>query len=176
MFLNGIRDTKTVAEWLNMYPPLSKSRLIVVTTLLDESIEPWALSGFVHRCSSSAANTAHNTTCSFCQDRYQYVQCVMSNHLIPEPQTEAADDKFYFRQGREFFQMRGWLPEIVYHYWNPRELDNIFGKIESAIRLFTVKTDVAGKSCQVCTDFNRHVYDKCYATAGLIYSPTFGQT
>jgi hypothetical protein len=74
---------------------------------LDESIEPWALAGFVHRCSSSAANTAHNTTCSFCQDRYQYVQCVMSNHLIPEPQTEAAADKTYFRQDREFFQMRG---------------------------------------------------------------------
>jgi hypothetical protein len=72
MFLNGILDTKTVLEWLNMYPPLSKSRLIVVTTLLDESIEPWALAGFVHsRCKSSAANRAHNTTCSFRQDRYQ---------------------------------------------------------------------------------------------------------
>ncbi len=182
MFHNSIRDTKTVSQWLNMYPPLSKSRLIVVTTLLDESIEPWALAGFVHRCKNSAVispavpvNRAHNTTCSFCQDRYDYVQCVMSNNLILEPQTEAAVDKSYFRDGKEFFQMRGWLPEIIYNYWKTQELDNIFSKIEGAIRSFTVETDIPGKSCRVCTDFNRHIYDKCFAKDGLTYSPSFGQ-
>jgi hypothetical protein len=177
VFLNSIRDTKTVSQWLNLYPPLSKSRLIVVTTLLDESIEPWALAGFVHRCNNSGTipvHRAHNTTCSFCQDRYKYVQCVMSNHLIAEPQTEAAVDTTYF-QDREFTQMRGWLPEIIYNYWKPQELNNIFLKMENAIRMFTVKTNIPGKSCQVCTDFNRHVYDKCFARNGLMYSPSFGQ-
>nr|CAH0112521.1 unnamed protein product [Daphnia galeata] len=177
VFLNSIRDTKTVSEWLNMYPPLSKSRLIVVTTLLDESIEPWALAGFVHRCNNSATlpvNTAHGTTCSFCQDRYEYIKCVMSNHLIVEPQTEAAVDKSYF-QDREFTQMRGALPEIIYNYWRPQELNNIFLKMESTFSKFTVKTNVTGKSCRVCTDFNRHIYDKCFARNGLMYSPSFGR-
>lgn len=176
VFYNSGRDTKTVSEWLNMYPPFSKSRLIVVTTLLEESIEPWALAGFIHRCKDSATYPLLETTCTFCQDRYNYIQCIMSNNLIQEPHRYAAVDKSYFGEP-EFLRMRGWLPDIILNdpHWRPEELDNIFLHIERAFRSFTIKTDVAGRSCKICDDFNRRIYDECFSTDGVRYSFPFVQ-
>lgn len=174
VFYNSVRDTKSVSEWLNMYPPYSKSRMIVVTTLLDESIEPWALAGFIHRCKSSDTYPLRETTCSYCQDRYNYVKCIMSNDLVHEPQQYAAVDKSYFKEP-EFLRMRGWLPDVILNDppWRPEELDNIFWNIERAIQSFSIKTDVEGKSCKVCEDFNRSIYDKCFSKDGVRYSFPF---
>ena len=68
-FTRDQRMSKTVSQWLNFYPPYSKNRLIVATTLLDDMIEPWALVGSFHRCTADSNNDILKTTCNICQDR-----------------------------------------------------------------------------------------------------------
>lgn len=167
VFLTSRRHTKSVSQWLNFYPPFSKNRLTVVTTLLDDTLEPWALAGYLHRCTDSDKNARDKTTCGFCQDRYAYIDCVMSSNLIEETSGAAAVDKSWVNQP-EFTAMRGQLPNIVYNLWDPQNFEGILNAIGRAVNSFTVRTD-GGKSCRVCTDFNKRVYDKCFSDASKKY-------
>ncbi|KAK4010496.1 hypothetical protein OUZ56_019639 [Daphnia magna] len=167
VFLTSRRHTKSVSQWLNFYPPFSKNRLTVVTTLLDEALEPWALAGYLHRCADSPQHPRHETTCGFCGDRYAYVDCVMSSNLIEETSGMAAVDQTWVNQP-EFTAMRGQLPNIVYHMRDPHHFEDILNAIGRAVNSFTVRTD-AGKSCRVCTDFSKRVYDKCFSEADKRY-------
>ena len=116
--------SKTVSQWLNLYPPYSKNRLIVVTTLLDDMIEPWALVGSFHRCTADKDNDQFKTTCRICQDRYEYIKCVMSSNLIEEHTLPTmAKGMGWFNGDTEFTQMRGWLPDFVYQLWSQARID-----------------------------------------------------
>ncbi|KAI9559160.1 hypothetical protein GHT06_015949 [Daphnia sinensis] len=168
VFLTSRRHTKSVSQWLNLYPPFSKERLAVVTTLLDEALEPWALAGYVHRCTDNdPEHPKDGTTCGFCRDRYAYVDCVMSGRLMEETSGMAAVDPTWVQQP-EFTAMRGQLPNIIYHMWDPHHFEDILNAIGRAVHSFTVRTE-AGKSCRVCTDFSKRVYDKCFSEAGKKY-------
>ena len=162
-FLRGQRMSKTVSQWLNLYPPYSKNRLIVVTTLLDDMIEPWALVGSFPRCTADASNQFFKTTCNICQDRYDYVKCVMSSNLIEEQTLSTmAKVKGWFNDDTQFRQMRGWLPDFVYQLWAQSRIDGIMSRYQQEINAMTVRT-TSGSSCRVCKDFNRNVYEKCYS-------------
>jgi len=155
--------SKTVSQWLNLYPPYSKNRLIVVTTLLDDMIEPWALVGSFHRCTADKDNDQFKTTCRICQDRYEYIKCVMSSNLIEEHTLPTmAKGMGWFNGDTEFTQMRGWLPDFVYQLWSQARIDGILARYQQEINVMTVRT-TAGASCRVCKDFNRSVFEKCYS-------------
>nr|CAH0106370.1 unnamed protein product [Daphnia galeata] len=162
-FTRGQRMSKTVSQWLNFYPPYSKNRLIVATTLLDDMIEPWALVGSFHRCMADSNNDILTTTCNICQDRYEYIKCVISSPLIEDntPATMAKSNG-WFNSDTEFTSMRGWLPEFVYHGWSRNMFDGIMARYQKEIDAMTVRT-TSGKICRVCTDFNRNVFDKCFS-------------
>lgn len=164
IFTRGQRLSKTVSQWLNLYPPYSKNRLIVVTTLLDDMIEPWALVGSIHRCTAADSNNKQfNTTCHICQDRYEYIKCVMSANLIEEHTLSTmAKGNGWFNHDPEFTQMRGWLPQFVYHLWFDNKMDGIMSRYQQEINAMTVRT-TSGSPCRVCKDFNRSVYEKCYS-------------
>jgi hypothetical protein len=163
LFTKGQRLSKTVSQWLNLYPPYSKNRLIVVTTLLDDMIEPWALVGSIHRCTADSNNGHFNTTCHICQDRYEYINCVMSANLIEEHTLSTmAKGNGWFNEDPEFTPIRGWLPQFVYHLWFDNKIDGIFSRYLQEINAMTVRT-TSGSPCRVCKDFNRSVYEKCYS-------------
>ena len=160
-FTRGQRMSKTVSQWLNYYPPYSKNRLIVATTLLDDMIEPWALVGSFHRCTADSNNDILKTTCNICQDRYEYIKCVISSPLIEDNTLPTmAKSNGWFSLDTEFTSMRGWLPEFVYHGWSRNMFDGIMARYQKEIDAMTVRT-TPGKICRVCTDFNRNVFDKC---------------
>ena len=160
-FTRGQRMSKTVSQWLNYYPPYSKNRLIVATTLLDDMIEPWALVGSFHRCTADSNNDILKTTCNICQDRYEYIKCVISSPLIEDNSLPTmAKSNGWFSLDTEFTSMRGWLPEFVYHGWSRIHFDGIMARYQREIDTMTVRT-TSGKVCRVCTDFNRNVFDKC---------------
>jgi hypothetical protein len=153
--------SKTVSQWLNYYPPYSKNRLIVATTLLDDMIEPWALVGSFHRCTADSNNDILKTTCNICQDRYEYIKCVISSPLIEDNSLPTmAKSNGWFSLDTEFTSMRGWLPEFVYHGWSRIHFDGIMARYQREIDTMTVRT-TSGKVCRVCTDFNHNVFDKC---------------
>lgn len=80
-FFNGFIESRTVFEWLDMYPPNSKERLIVITTLLENVLDKWATAGHMHSCVKGVLRdkeSAHRISlmgrderaCNFCTDRY----------------------------------------------------------------------------------------------------------
>ena len=158
----GRWQSKSVAEWINMFAPYSRERLNVVITLLDETVEKWAYAGFAHRCAPSSVKSPyliHNTKCTFCNDRYSYIKCVMSGEVAgpinPYGQTHLFFDDNALRNARH---------NIPYILWNSvSQVINLvthFVNIEKAIQPFQVKR-ADGIECRVCADFNRKVYDRC---------------
>ena len=158
----GRWQSKSVAEWINMFAPYSRERLNVVVTLLDETVEKWAYAGFAHRCAPSSVKSPyliHNTKCTFCNDRYSYIKCVMSGEVAgpinPYGQTHLFFDDNALRNARH---------NIPYILWNSvSQVINLvthFVNIEKAIQPFQVKR-ADGIECRVCADFNRKVYDRC---------------
>ena len=159
------RDSKTISEWLNLYPPLSANRLIVVTTLLDDMIEPWALIGYFQSCKDNSDAT-FKTNCRICEDRYKYVKCVMSSNLIDETWLRKwAKPKGWFNLNVAFTRMRLSLPYLIYYWRSPETKHPTMSTFKDEIDAMTVTT-TSGIRCKVCEDFNVNVYDKCYSKTG----------
>ena len=165
-FNNGDKKSRTVFEWLNMYPPYSANRLHVLTHLLDETVEKWALGGFMHRCTSHSSFDRDTTKCTMCNDRYNYIKCVMTNTLsdsLYEPvENNNFNKPYYHPNDADFHGARYEVPRTVYQdNLPPSQLEYIFKHMEKAIRPFQVKTQ-NGKECRICTDYNRQMYNKCF--------------
>ena len=160
MFFKISRDAKTVFEWLNTYPPYSAERLQVVTFLLDETVEKWASAGFMHNCDDQNPWI----TCTFCNDRYNYIKCVMSNTLIKSMQSDV-ESALLIPKGTFFDNAKKDMPLIIMtenREYLPYQLDPIFDEIERTIKAFRVETE-NGRICEVCADFNRLIYDECFS-------------
>ena len=165
-FNNGDKKSRTVFEWLNMYPPFSVNRLHVLTHLLDETVEKWALGGFMHRCTPHSSFDRDTTKCTMCNDRYNYIKCVMTNTLsdsLYEPvENNNFNKPYYHPNDADFHGARYEVPKTVYQdNLPPAQLEYIFKHMEKAIRPFQVKTQ-NGKECRICTDYNRQMYNKCF--------------
>ena len=165
-FNNGDKKSRTVFEWLNMYPPFSVNRLHVLTHLLDETVEKWALGGFMHRCTPHSSFDRDTTKCTMCNDRYNYIKCVMTNTLtdsLYEPVDNNNFNKpYYHPNDADFHGARYEVPKTVYQdNFPPTQLEYIFKHMEKAIRPFQVKTQ-NGKECRICTDYSRQMYNKCF--------------
>ena len=91
-FLNSPEEALakyTVVDLLNNFPPFSKDRFLAVTKILQDTAEKWAESGFVHRCNEDlrtkpTAAPWENTKCSFCNDRYDYIKCIMQSNKLTQ--------------------------------------------------------------------------------------------
>lgn len=165
VFRTAQLDTKPVYEWLNFYPTYSSNRLEVVTTLMDELIENWVTEGFFHRCTGNPEYPRDTTTCTFCQDRYDYIKCIMSNNIIGplNPTTPIDQLTAAYISPAKFLVARQDLAITVMDNKTPaRTLDYIFDYIERAIKVFAVRTESGGE-CRVCKDFWRGVLNPCFS-------------
>lgn len=165
-FRDAIIESKSVSEWINMYPPHSANRLEVVTTLMSHTSELFAVHGFFHRCEDRKHQYENlwETTCSFCHDRYNYIRCVMSNQLIGQKHT---DKPWEFPSplvwSTDFKAIHTDIVNTLYRTWPIRTLDYIFDRIEKMMRTFAVKT-ASGGECLLCTEFWRSIYNLCFST------------
>ena len=166
-FDDAEKTSRTVLEWLNMYPPYSANRLHILTHLLDQTVEKWALGGFMHRCTSHSNFDRDTTKCTMCNDRYHYIKCVMSNTLTDSLYPPAADNNmnkpYYHPSDDDFHGSRYEVSKTVYMLdgLKPDQLGYIFTHMEKTIRPFQVRTR-NGKECRICTDYNRQMYNKCF--------------
>ena len=65
-----------------MYPSYLANRLFILTHLLDQTIEKWALGGFLHKCPSHS--NFDTTKWTLCNERYNCIKCVISNIILTE--------------------------------------------------------------------------------------------
>ena len=153
---------KTVVEWINMFPPYSRERLAVVTAMLNESVEKWALAGFVHGCINSYGD--YTSECTFCNDRVPYIKCVMSGELTapinPNGQTHLFIDNNALKNATH--EIQDILCNSGHAATATDSLTDHFLNIEKAIEPFQVKR-ADGIECRICTDFHRKVYDPCFS-------------
>lgn len=158
-------ENHRVLDLLNLYPPNTPMRLEVVTTLLYKTVEQFAMLGHFHRCEGSLKDRPlFETVCSFCNDRYEYIRCVMSNQLVDqlypdEPKTANHLVPIFWET--ELSKMHDDLVTTIYKTGLPSNLDYVFDRIAKMIRPFSVKT-ASGDECRICKDFNETVYDRCY--------------
>ena len=85
-------------ELFNNFPPYSKDRFYAVTKILQDTVELWAESGFLHRCDKDLRykiDPWEHIKCSFCKDRYKYTACIMSSNKITrrDPAASALPNK-----------------------------------------------------------------------------------
>jgi hypothetical protein len=165
VFRSAFYENQRVFDLINLYPPHSPNRLEVVTTLLYKTVEQFAMLGQFHRCESSLSNRPlHTTVCSFCNDRYEYIRCVMSNKLVGQfypDEPPSANHLVPIFWETELGKIHDDLVANVYKTCLPRNLDHIFDRIEKMIRPFSVRT-ASGEVCHVCKDFSKSIYDRCY--------------
>lgn len=165
VFRTVFYENHRVLDLLNLYPPNSPKRLEVVTTLLYKTIEQFAMLGHFHRCGDSLTDRPlFETVCSFCNDRYEYIRCVMSNQLVDqlypdEPSTANHLVPIFWET--ELSKLHDNLVTTIYKTGFPNNLDYVFDRIVKMIRPFSVKT-ASGDECRICKDFNETIYDKCY--------------
>lgn len=176
-FFNGFIEQKSVFEWLDMYAPNSKERLQVVTTFLEHILDKWAWAGHVHRCwhgNIPGVGQVHRDTeiCSFCNDRYRYIDCVMSEELASGSSRplESVDDDFIFNSVSTKVAASVYMsPHVDLMALKGRPaskhpfsifLPIYFKKIDEIRNAFQVTT-VSGKTCSICSDFNTTVYSRC---------------
>lgn len=169
-FRTAIIETRPVFEWLNMYPPNSANRLEVITTLMSNTIEQFALNAYFHRCRDrwmDHIEPLYKTICSFCNDRYDYIRCVYSNELVGQVHD---DEENYLSPiyWSELGFMHADMVNIIYNDVSTEHLTYIFRRFEKMKRAFAVKTAKGGK-CEVCTEYWRSVYDKCYSANSKWY-------
>ena len=168
-FRNSVIESKTVFEWINMFPPNSADRLEVVTTLLNVSIEPFATLGVFHRCTTlNLDRDMHKTVCAICTDRYEYIRCAVSNELTGQLHPNGNNYLTPIFWTPEMGQMHTTLINVIHQDHPTRKLRPIFDRIEDMIRTFAIKTKT-GSTCAVCKDFKRTVYDTCYNSEGRWY-------
>jgi hypothetical protein len=164
-FRSAFYENQRVVDLINLYPPHSPNRLEVVTTLLYKTVEQFAMLGHFHRCGSSLNDRPlHTTICSFCNDRYEYIRCAMSNNLVGQlypDEPPSANHLVPIFWETELSKMHDDLVTNVYKTCWPRSMDYIFDRIEKMIRPFALKT-AAGDECRVCKDFSRAIFDRCY--------------
>ena len=153
-----------VVDLFSMYPPNSANRLEVVTTLLSKSIEPLAKFGFFQPCDKYKLDK----TCSFCNDRYEYIRCVMAN-TIQEPLNPSRTVLKPFLEVpqsgtvSELDIIAKDLVNIVMRKTAASNLDYIFERIEEIIETLAVRTMSDTMSqCRICKDFNRNIYNECF--------------
>ena len=165
VFRTAFYENQRVFDLINLYPPHSPNRLEVVTTLLYKTVEQFAMLGQFHRCESSlSGRPVHTTVCSFCNDRYEYIRCVMSNKLVGQfypDEPPSANHLVPIFWETELGQIHDDLVTNLYKTCLPRNLDYIFDRIEKMIRPFSVRT-ASGEVCRVCQDFSKSIYDRCY--------------
>ena len=185
-----ILDTYPVVDLLNNFPPFSSSRFAVVTKLMEDTVEKWALKSFAIRCDGkeSDENTGDDghtylTKCSFCNDRYSYIRCIMTNKIIGrEDAAEESDTLYYPDRDPKLFQDRAnWLTSIIMTSdlieYNGKVLDKselnaklklAFDEIQKTIRPLWMKT-AAGTVCRVCADFNVTMFNRCLDSTRIKY-------
>ena len=165
IFLNAQHDSKSISQWLNVYPMYSANRLQVVTTLLDESIEAWVLAGFFHKCTDKEPrvdNEQDTHTCTFCQDRYDYIKCVMSSNITGQLYTDEEPGNIVNLFEWDFKESIAEFANTVLEPLHPPPvIDYIFDRMERAIRPFQLKTDRG--ECRICTDYSRTMYNQCFS-------------
>ena len=165
VFRSAFYENQRVFDLINLYPPHSPNRLEVVTTLLYKTVEQFAMLGQFHRCESSLSDRPlHTTVCSFCNDRYEYIRCVMSNKLVGQfypDEPPSANHLVPIFWETELGKIHDDLVANVYKTCLPRNLDYIFDRIEKMIRPYSVRT-ASGEVCHVCKDFSKSIYDRCY--------------
>ena len=173
VFRTAFYENQRVFDLINLYPPHSPNRLEVVTTLLYKTVEQFAMLGQFHRCESSlSGRPLHTTVCSFCNDRYEYVRCVMSNQLVGQfhpDEPPSANHLVPIFWETELGQIHDDLVTNLYKTCLPRNLDYIFDRIEKMIRPFSVRT-ASGEVCRVCQDFSKTIYDRCYTKDTRYYT------
>ena len=151
---------KTVVDWINMFPPYSRQRLAVVTTLLNESVDKWAMAGFVHGCMNRDGD--YTPKCTICNDRYAYIKCVMSGE-VTGPINSNGQTRL-FLDDDALTNARHNIQDIICNSDDAAtdSLTDHFLNIEKAIEPFQVKRadDI---ECRICTDFHRKVYDPCFS-------------
>ena len=170
-FDNSYKKSRTVLEWIDMYPPYSVNRLFILTRLLDQAVEKWALCGFVHRCTSHS--NFDTTKCTLCNEHYNYIKCLISNILMSSFSSPAISNNmnkpYYHYPSDEKVQngmkyMKYERRKTVYQLnglKQPNQLANIFQHTEKTIRSFQMKNQ-NGKEFYICSDYSQHMYNKYF--------------
>ena len=178
-FRNSPHDLLPVWRWLDMYPPYSWQRLEVVTTLLEESLEPWVSSTFAIRCLKpdekyephQKDEPGKNVQCAICKDRYDYVKCVMSSNLFQDNQRTRVVE---YPTKRELDMAQRNVSQLLTQ-WDPVPLaspewikwDHLNDKLVKVITSYNVRTNRT-HWCRVCSDFPAD------GTGPRVFGPCFG--
>lgn len=152
--------SKTVIEWIKMYPVNSYDRLRVVTRLLNLSVEEYIRVYAKRNCADGYAKKIG--LCTFCQDRYDYLRCVMSRNvtknklgyktayrLSPVPNGYwSLQENFAYAA---YYETRGYKGFIY---------DELYDDIRLIAEAFWVVTE-EGEECRVCADLDPGAHTKC---------------
>lgn len=164
-FRNAPLTSKTVFEWLNMYEPQSLERLEVVTTLLEKVLYP-VLKWSSHQ---QMANN-YNSYCTICKQKgtLDYINCVMGEHLLDKKNT----NKIFVYPVKDITDENSLqhMQKEMEFIINTDPADNcnldylIFNKILKIKNMFSITTN-SYKACQICPDYNKAAYDKCFVSS-----------
>ena len=167
-FRNAPLTSKTVFEWLNMYEPQSFERLEVISTLLQKVFDPVIKWSFQQSYSWPVGKSYTINNAIVCQDRLEYINCVMGEHLmlnnsnafkvsiypIKDAQKEE-DSLVYMQKEMNFILNDGYGQQCIC-----KLTDLIFKKIDKLKAMFSITTK-SGKNCDICHKYKEDVYDKC---------------
>ena len=160
----------TVLEWLDMYPSYLANRLFILTHLLDQTIEKWALGGFLHKCPSHS--NFDTTKWTLCNERYNCIKCVISNIILTEsfypPAISNNKNKPYYPSDEKSQNSMNYMKyerrKTVYQLnglRRPNQLAYIFQHTEKTIQPFQTKNQ-KGKEFHICGDYSQHMYSKYF--------------
>lgn len=165
-FRNSWLESRSWAGWLREFPPGSPERLEIVTSLLEEVLEKFIRSVMVHRCENSKDYKYYKEVCDLCRDRYDYINCAMSNELVENSNSTIKAERFY---SSDLSRMENDVTKMVY---GNDEKDGMLiseairslEKIRDASTLYLYRKGANGKypTCQICSGFNiKTVFNRC---------------
>lgn len=193
-FRSSPHDLIPIWKWLSLYPPYSPERLEVVTTLMEEYLEPWVTYAFQIKCPADGDlswemdmnKPGMNTHCTFCTDRYEYVKCVMSHNIVPHP-NKLDNLPLNFPEPRLLGSVESTITEVMKQRWKIpplhffwKAMDSVHNNLMKAISVFNVTTfprrdGEVPTQCVVCRDYIQagpKVFDRCQSDpSNKYYTP-----
>jgi len=163
----------TFLDSVMKYPVNSMDRLRVITKYMELYVEP-AIAAYSKRSCDRKTDEKlvrkQDRLCTFCQDRYEYIRCVLSKNVkryrwddtkeykVPAfPQAPSYWEVFStFATAAERFST-GYKDEFNWYEDNGKSLYTTIRKVKKAFWLATEH----GEECQICTDLDETVHSEC---------------